>query len=140
MAVNTLTMGPGKLTIGADTAIMQFESQVTECVLKPKVDNDDPIPVLSGEEAPGDRSESWTLEGSLLQDFGATKSVVEWLLTHRGELHPFKFIPRSGTGAKQITGTLQVEAVDIGGAARTKPTSDFEFVVIGAPTVGLVTV
>ena len=138
MAVNTLTMGPGTLTIGSAANLTQFASQVTECVLKPKVDNDDPIPVLSGEEAPGDRSESWTLEGSLLQDLGATGSVVEWLFTHRGELHPFTFVPRSGTGAKQIVGTLQVEAVDIGGAARTKPSSDFEFVVIGAPTISTV--
>ena len=138
MAVNTLTMGPGTLTIGADANLTQFASQVTECVLKPKVDNDDPIPVLSGEEAPGDRSESWTLEGSLLQDLGATGSVVEWLFTHRGELHPFTFVPRTGTGVKQIVGTLQVEAVDIGGAARTKPSSDFEFVVIGEPTISTV--
>ena len=138
MAVNTLTMGPGTLTIGSQTNLTQFASQVTECVLKPKVDNDDPIPVLSGEEAPGDRSESWTLEGSLLQDLGAAGSVVEWLFTHRGELHPFTFVPRSGAGAKQIIGTLQVEAVDIGGAARTKPSSDFEFVVIGAPTISTV--
>ena len=138
MAVNTLTMGPGTLTISADTNLTQFASQVTECVLKPKVDNDDPIPVLSGEEAPGDRSESWTLEGSLLQDLGATTSVVEWLFTHRGELHPFTFVPRTGAGVKQIVGTLQVEAVDIGGAARTKPSSDFEFVVIGAPTISTV--
>lgn len=138
MAVNTLTMGPGMLTIGSEANLTQFASQVTECVLKPKVDNDDPIPVLSGEEAPGDRSESWTLEGSLLQDLGATGSVVEWLFAHRGELHPFTFVPRSGTGAKRIIGTLQVEAVDIGGEARTKPSSDFEFVVIGAPTISTV--
>lgn len=138
MAVNTLTMGPGTLTIGSAANLTQFASQVTECVLKPKVDNDDPIPVLSGEEAPGDRSESWTLEGSLLQDLGAAGSVVEWLFAHRGELHPFTFVPRSGTGAKRILGTLQVEAVDIGGEARTKPSSDFEFVVIGAPTISTV--
>lgn len=139
MAVNTLTMGPGKLTIGSDTMLMQFESQVTECVLKPSVDNEDPVPVLSGEEAPGDRSESWTLEGSLLQDLGATTSVVEWLFTHRGELHPFTFVPATAKG-KQITGTVQVEAVDIGGEARKKPTSDFEFVVIGAPTLATIPV
>lgn len=136
MAVNTLTMGPGTLTIGADANLTQFASQVTECVLKPKVDNDDPIPVLSGEEAPGDRSESWTLEGSLLQDLGATKSVVEWLFTHRGELHPFTFVPATAKG-KKLTGTVQVEAVEIGGEARTKPASDFEFVVIGAPTIAV---
>lgn len=137
MAVNVVEVGPGKLTIGATTNITQFESQITECVLKPKVDNDDTIPVLSGEEAPGDRTESWTLEGTMLQDLGATKSCVEWLFTHRGELHPFTFIP-SSKAAKQITGQLQVEAVDLGGKARSKAESDFEFVVVGAPTLGTV--
>lgn len=133
MPVNTMTIGPGKLSIGADTALQNFESQVTACTLKPKVDNEDPIPVLSGEQAPGDRSESWTLEGELLQDFGSTKSTVEWLFAHRGETHPFTFVPSTAAG-KSIKGQLVVEAVDIGGEARKKPTSEFEFVVIGSPT------
>lgn len=134
MAVKTITVGPGALTIGSDLNITNFESQVTAARLVPNVDTEDAINVLSGEQVAGDRSESFTLEGTLLQDFGATDSTTEWLYNHRGEEHPFNFTPSTAAG-KKITGNLVVEAIEIGGDARTKPTSDFEFVVVGAPAI-----
>ena len=137
MAVNVLTVGPGTLTIGADANLKNFESQTTSCRLVPNVENDDPINVLSGEQVAGDRTESFTLEGAFLQDFGSTGSLTEWLFEHRGETHPFKFIPNT-TKARQITGSLVVEAIEIGGDARAKPTSDFGFQVIGEPVIGAV--
>ena len=137
MAVNVLTVGPGTLTIGSAGNLTNFESQTTSCRLVPNVENDDAINVLSGEQVAGDRTESFTLEGTFLQDFGDPGSKVEWLFAHRGETHPFKFIPNTSKG-KQITGDLQVEAVEIGGAARSKPTSDFEFAVIGEPVIGVI--
>lgn len=137
MAVKTLPIGPGTLTIGSDLSLTHLESQVTEATLTPKVDNDDPIPVLSGEEVAGDRSETWTLEGTMLQDFGEADSVTEWLFTHAGETHPFAFVPNSSK-VRQITGNLQVEATAIGGKARSKAEADFEFVVIGRPVVGAI--
>lgn len=137
MAVKTITVGPGALTIGSDLNITNFESQVTGARLVPNVDTEDSINVLSGEQVAGDRSESFTLEGTLLQDFGATGSTTEWLYNHRGEEHPFSFTPSTAAG-KKITGNLVVEAIEIGGDARTKPTSDFEFVVVGAPTIASV--
>ena len=138
MAVKTLRVGPGKLTIGADTDLTAFESQCTACKLVPSVDNDDPIEVLSGEQVAGDRTESFTLEGAVLQDFGAADSRVEWLFNRRGESHPFTYIPRNDAG-KQITGDLQVEAVEIGGDVGTKARSDFEFVVTNV-SIGAITV
>ena len=137
MAVKTLTIGPGKLSIGSDALISQFESQVTSVKLVPNVETEDAINVLSGEQVAGDRSESFTLEGSMLQDFGDTNSKTEWLFAHRGEEHPFSFQPNNAKG-KKITGTLVVEAIEIGGDARTKAQSDFEFQVIGAPVIATV--
>lgn len=135
MAVKTITMGPGALTIGSDLNLTSFESQVTSVRLVPNVDSEDPVHVLSGESVAGDRAESFTLEGSMLQDFGDASSTTEWLFTHRGEEHPFSFTPNSAKGRK-ITGNLVVEAIEIGGDARTKPQSDFEFVVVGSPIIG----
>ena len=137
MAVKVLTIGPGVLTIGSDVLLSSFESQVTSVSLVPDVDTDDPINVLSGEQVAGDRSESFTLEGEMLQDFGDTDSRTEWLFNHRGEEHPFSFTPNSSK-AKKITGNLVVEAVAIGGEARTKATSDFEFQVIGSPVIAAI--
>lgn len=132
MTVNTITIGAGSLTIGATTDLTNFSGQVTAARLVPSVDQGDAINVLSGETVSGDRSESFTLEGTLLQDFGATGSTTEWLFTNRGETHVFTYIPNTAKGRK-ITGSLVVEAIEIGGDVNSKPTSDFSFVLVGAP-------
>lgn len=137
MAVNTITVGAGSLTIGASTDLTNFSGQVTACRLVPSVDQGDNIAVLSGESVAGDRTESFTLEGTLLQDFGATGSTTEWLYTNRGETHVFEFIPSTAKGRK-ITGSLIVEAIEVGGDVSTKPTSDFTFTLVGAPTFAAV--
>lgn len=135
MAVNTYTVGAGSLTIGATTELTNFSGQTTAVRLVPSVDQGDAIRTLSGESVAGDRTESWTLEGTLLQDLGATTSTTEWLFDHRGETHVFEFTPSTAKG-KTITGSLVVEAIEIGGDAGTKPTSDFTFTVVGEPIKG----
>ena len=135
MAVNTITIGAGTLTIGATGSLITMQSQVTACRLVPSVDRGDNVNVLSGEEVSGDRSESWNLAGTILQDIGAAESVVEWLFDHRGETHPFEFVPSTAKGRK-FSGELNVEAVEMGGDVKTKPTSDFEFALVGFPTMG----
>lgn len=137
MAIKTVKIGPGSLTIGGTTDLTNFESQARACKLVPNVESEDPFYVLSGEQSEGDRTESWTLEGTFVQDFGATDSTTEWLFEHRGERHPFTYVPNS-VAARQITGELIVEAIEIGGDANTRPSSDFEFVVIGEPVIGAV--
>lgn len=138
MTVNTLTMGPGTLTIGDVGSVKSFSSQVTNVRLTPSVDVGDPLNVLSGESVPGDRDETWVLAGTLVQDLGAgvagADSLVEWLFTNAGNLEPFTFVPSTAKG-RQFSGELTVEAVEVGGDVKTKPTSDFEFAVNGRPTL-----
>ena len=137
MAVNTITIGAGSLSIGAAGELTNFSGQITSARLVPSIDQGDSITVLSGESVSGDRSESFTLEGTLLQDFGTTDSTTEWLFTERGETHVFEFIPNTAKGRK-ITGSLVVEAVEVGGDVTTKATSDFTFVLVGAPVFAAV--
>lgn len=132
MTVNTYTMGPGTLTVGDVGDVQAFSSQVTNVRVTPSVDTGDPINVLSGESVPGDRDETWTLAGTLVQDLGSVDGCVEWLFTNAGTSFPFTFIPSTAKG-KQITGTVTVEAVEIGGDVKTKPTSDFEWAISGRP-------
>lgn len=138
MPVNVMTMGPGTLTIGDVGSVKSFSSQVTNTRLVPSVDNGDPINVLSGESVPGDRDESWTLAGTLVQDIGAgvagADSLVEWLFTNRGTTQPFTFVPNTAAG-REFTGVVTVEAVEMGGDAKTKPTSDFEWALSGDPVL-----
>lgn len=135
MTVKYITVGPGTLTIGETADLTDFSSQATSVKLTPSVDNGDPINVLSGESVPGDRSESFTLDGTFLQDVQAAGAgSTDWLFEHRGQTHPFVFVPATAAG-RQITGDLVVEAIDIGGDAKTKATSDFSFIVIN-PVLG----
>lgn len=133
MAVATYTVGAGSLSIGAAGLLTTFGSQATNVRLVPKSDIGDTIYVLSGESVAGDFLETYTLEGTLLQDLGAT-AKTEWLFEHSGETHVFEFIPNT-VAARKITGSLVVTAVEIGGDVKTKPTSDFSFTVVGKPVI-----
>lgn len=137
MPVTTLTMGPGVLTIGDVGTLKAFQSQVTNVRLTPSVDRGDPLNVLSGESVPGDRDESWTLAGTLVQDFGDDVGVWQFCFDNRGDQLPFVFVPNN-VDARQATGTLTVEAVELGGDAKAKPTSDFEFQLVGDPLIAAV--
>lgn len=134
MPIKTITVGPGKLTIGAESLLTNFQSQVTSCKLAPSVDKGGVLNVLSGEQRSGERKESFTIEGTLLQDLGADKSTTEWLFDHRGETHALEFVPSTAAG-KAIRCSVVVEAIDIGGDVQSNPTSDFKFDVIGTPVI-----
>ena len=139
MTVRQTKLGPGRLTIsgpGNPGLSHDLSSQVRKSALVPKVKQDDPIPVLSGESVPGDRSESWTLEGSLLDDFGTSGSTVEWCFTNRGQTLNFVFIPATANG-KKVSGRVVVEATSIGGDVGKNNEVDFEFVVLD-PVIGTV--
>ena len=58
MPVNAPAIGPGLFTIGNTGNLKNFSSQVRGAKLVPTVTKGDPIDVLSGEQAPGDRTES----------------------------------------------------------------------------------
>lgn len=136
MTVNYISMGPGTLEIGATGTLTDFSAQCTSVKLTPTVDNGDPLNVLSGEQIPGDRSEAFTLDGTFVQDFGsAAGTTTEFLFDHRGQTMDFEFTPSSAQSTKKITGQLVVEAIDIGGDVKTTPTSDFSFVIVGAPVL-----
>lgn len=137
MTVNAPAIGPGLLTIGAAAALTNFSSQIRSAKLVPNVTKGDPIDVLSGEQAPGDRTETHTLVVSLQSDFGHADSRTEWLWEHRGEAHPFVYIPNNALG-RQITGELVVEPIEIGGDVKTKPAAEVTFDLVGDPVFGAV--
>lgn len=131
----TITLDNGVLTIGEPGSLHTLQRQTTEVTLEPAVTKKDPIRVLSGGQAPGARTETWTLKGKLLQDFGqADDSIVEWLLTAAGQQLPFSFDPDDSSD-KLLTGTLTVEAVSIGGTVGEPASSDFSFELVGRPVI-----
>ena len=132
MTVHAPTVGPGTLTIGSDTELTNFSSQCRGAKLKPNVDKGEPIDVLSGEQAPGDRTETHQLVVNLQSDFGTAESTVEWLWEHRGEVHDFVYIPNAQLG-RRIKGQLTVEPIEIGGDVKTKPNAEVTFDLVGDP-------
>ena len=136
MTIHQPKVRQGVLTIGPEGAVSNLASQVINVQLVPEVKTGDPVEVLSGEFAQGDREEKFTLEGEFLQDFGASlESVSEWLLTNRGKDYPFEFRPGTDSN-KKITGTLTVEATAIGGDVGKNNTAKFEFSLVGPPNIG----
>lgn len=128
-----MRMGPGLLELGESGAIANLARKCTAVTLTPEVSRDDPRQFLSGDQEPGARTEAWNLTGTLAQDYGATDAMGV-LFNHRGQQMTFRFLPDSGQG-QPVSGRLIVEAVALGGEVGTKPTSDFDFPLVGAPTI-----
>lgn len=131
MPVTTHKLGPGVLSLGETGTLREFTSQVTNARWTPSVEQEDPIPVLSGDEVTDDPDFTSVIAGTFLQDYGS-ESLVKWCFDQRGKVLPFTFKPRSDT-ALSITGTCQVLPVEVGGDVKTRNTTDFEFPVIGDP-------
>lgn len=136
--IHKTTTGPGKFVIGETADLTVFDSQVVSITLEPDVSTGDSRKVLSGEIAPGDRTEAWNITGTLLSDFGAENSLVEFCFTKRGQQLPFRYTPATASG-KEITGTLTIEAVAIGGDVGETPEPDFEFALVGEPVLAPIT-
>lgn len=129
MAVKTQKLGPGVLRFGETASAQEFASQVTTVTLTPEFDAEDPVPVLSGEEVPGDETETYTIAGEFLQEF-SMESLLVWCKANSGTVLPFVFTPNTNSGFT-VTGSALIRAVAIGGDVKTSNTSEFEFPGVG---------
>lgn len=139
MAVKTVKVGPGRLTIGASEDLMVLESQVRSCAVEPEVDTEDPVPVLSGEFIAGKVTETFKLTGTFLQDLDTAAGVTEYTWDKAGTEQPFEFVPSTAKG-KAVKGTIVVASTKIGGDVGENAEADFEFSCVGKPTIGTPTV
>lgn len=131
MAIKSNKLGPGRLTIGAVGTPQEFGSQLRACKLEPSVDTSDPIPVLSGEELAGDDTYTYTLSGTILDDYSLT-GLVPWAETNKGVTMPFEFVP-STEGTLMVKGTVKIQPIGLGGDVKTRNENDFEFALVGDP-------
>lgn len=121
-------LGPGTLTFAAE----DVSYQASNVRLTPNVDETDGTPTLA-EPDPAPLAEvSWTLEGTVIQDFSAgTTAFVHWLADHALEEVAFEFVPATAIDGLRYTGTVQVRPVAIGGDAKVQLTSDFALPLVG---------
>lgn len=137
MAIKSHKLGPGSLTFGEVASEEEFASQLRSASLTPDVEEEDPIPVLSGEEMAGDEDYTWTIGGTILDDYTAD-SLAVWANTNKGQELPFVFQPNAETGTLKVTGVAKIRPIAIGGDVKSRNENDFEFKVVGQPTFGAI--
>ena len=102
------------------------------------VETEDDLHVLSGETLEGEdvATLEWTLSGTFLQDL-ATSGIIDYTWTNAGDEVAFTYVPHT-VSDKQITGTVRIVPISVGGEAKTRATSDFEWAIIGTPTLEVI--
>lgn len=131
MAIPAHTTGPGTLKLGE--APTELAVACTKALLKPSVETDDDVYVLSGDVITGEDNFTWELEVTLFQSFDA-EGLTDFLFKERGKVHPFTFKPNNDH-AQEWTGNVKVRPMDIGGDVKKRNTSDVTFPLVGEPEV-----
>ena len=138
MPATTVKLGPGLLTIGETGTPVDFTCQVIGARVEWSVDADDPVQVLCGDSVPGDRTYSASLTGSLFQDLGDAAGIVALSWASKGTELPFTFVPSTEAG-QEVSGTLILDPISVGGdEAGANMTSDFDWAIVGEPTLGAI--
>ena len=120
-------LGPGTLTLGG----AEYGQQITNVVLTPKVDSTDGTPTLAEPEPLPEQKETWTLDGSAIQDFELAEGFVNYCFDNAGTEKPFVWTPLDA--GVSWAGTCLVNSIPIGGDAGAQITADFSFAVKGKP-------
>lgn len=129
MAIQSYTVGPGKLTFSSPAG--SFESQVTSARVNVSSKRSDDLKVLSGESIPGESDYTFNLEGSCLQDLKKS-GFVDFTWTNMGKTSSFTYTPNSSLGAT-VTGQVVIDPISVGGNVGERATSDFSFPCVGRP-------
>ena len=133
MPIQSYTLNNGTLTLGA--APLDISCQLTNAQINPteNVTTEDAVHVLCGDVLPSSDTVdySFTLGGTVLQDLSLS-GVVDYTWTNMGEEVPFVFTPDNDQAATW-TGTVRIIPLQVGGDVPTRPTSDFEWVIVGTP-------
>lgn len=119
------TLGPGSLKIGGAGSEHDFSADVTNTALEPSTDTEDPDNFLDGHSEGGSQTESWTLTGSVKEDF-SMEGLQVWCNQHSGDELPFTFIPNT-SGTVQWKGKVTIASIQIGGDVKSKNANDFSF-------------
>jgi len=131
-------LGPGSLVFGEAASPQEFASQLRSCSFTPDTEEEDPIPVLSGEEIDGDETYTYTIGGTILDGY-TMESLSVWAFQNKGKVLPFEFIPNADIeGAMKWTGEAKIRPIAHGGDVKSRNENDFEFKVVGEPVPSVV--
>lgn len=134
MTVKAQKLGPGVFSIGEVGTPLDLTAQVTQLKITPSVDAEDAVPTLSGESLAGDRTYSWTVSGTLIQDL-TEDGMFDYTWSNAGDEVPFTFTPSTTVG-RDVTGVVIVDPLELGGDIGKKNTTEFEWTIVGDPELG----
>ncbi|MFS0289136.1 hypothetical protein ACL1FZ_08560 [Corynebacterium striatum] len=126
-----MTMGPGTLIFDKPGGNAEFSANVTSVTVGADADKGDALLVLSGDTIPGDRTYAWKLSATTYQSL-KEGGIIDYSWNNAGKTVPFEFKPKDGIEST-VTGSVVIDPVTLGGEVGTKPTSDFEWEIVGTP-------
>ena len=137
MAIISSRLHEGTLKLGPSATAMDMSCQITNArITSAYSDDGDAVTTLCGDTSPAGRKlDGHKLEGTIVQDFDSTTSVVAYLWDNDLAVVAYEFTPNI-TGAPVITGTLMIEipAETYGGDVNARLTSDFAWNLQEKPT------
>jgi len=130
----TRTLGPGSLKIGLTGSSREWAGDCTKTALTPSTSSEDPMPMLDGSNLDGEDTTTWSLDGTLVDNFDFD-SLQNFCIANAGKVLPFVWTPNND-GGSDYSGSVKIRPIGIGGDVKKKNANDFSFPLIGAPTVG----
>lgn len=132
MAAKVFKLGPGTLKLGPTATTLDISCQLTNAVLTPDKDTEDPVTVLCGDVIPGASTYQWKLTGTALVDL-SSGGMVEYTWTNQNTVQAFEFVPNTAAAAT-FTGQLVLDPLAVGGDSGKNMAQDFEWSLVGTPT------
>lgn len=133
-AVVPTKLGPGTLKIGEVGTEVDMSCAVSAAGLGTEKDQDDPVPLLCGDNAQSPAEYSGTLTGTVLLDLADPDSIFFFSHTHKGEVHKVTFTPNTVAGTV-VTGEVTIDPLEIAGDVKGNATADFEWDFVDFPLV-----
>jgi hypothetical protein len=139
MPITESRVKQGTLTFGGEgggtpTTGTVFACQASTVKVTPSHDNDgDRVETLCGDSIPAGKKESWTLNGTSIQDFDDPEGFLAYCFTNSMQTVAFEWVPNV-SGAPTWAGEVVILALEEGGDVNTRLTTDWEFEIVGIPT------
>lgn len=132
MPITQSRVKQGVLTFETTPTPVDFSCQPTNIRLTPTTNTEDPVETLCGDTAAGTGSTTWALNGTAIQDFDSPAGFLMFCFDNAGEEVPFTWQPNADSG--EWSGTVTVQALEMGGDVNARITTDFSFPLSAAPT------
>lgn len=127
-------LGPGVLTVGETGAILDFSARATQAAVRWSVNTEDDTLTLAGSSEPGVRTYAAVLEATVYQDDLTAAGLIAYSWNNKGKRMPALFTPYN-EGLHEISGTVVVDPIDVGGEVGKKNTADLKWSFVGTPTI-----